>query len=279
MLPPSPIFTRYCFFVLALTLLMCCGTSDQSTGPLTDPAQLQVNVVVHRRVFEDGSSSHFIKGYVKDAMGKTIANPAIQLRVNGQALQLNGGSTNYYGAFPYYELVTKSDTVIQSNKMYTFTVVMTDGTEHLLGRIETLADLDASHLALPAAHSRSQPLLLRWRDIESGNSWLSFWKRWQSETSYNELLVSKISERKDKWGHRVKEDGSSNQADYITLIIGSGGGSHMIPLSYFEGPQTRFNALSLMLNSTKTVDVSRPFIKGSSLSSERTRLYRIELVE
>lgn len=258
---------------------MRCGNSDLSTGPLTNPAQLQVNIVVHRRVFEDGSFSNFIKGYVKDASGKTIANPAIQLRVNGQALRLNGGSTNYYGAFPYYELVTNSNTAIQSNKIYTFTVVMTDGTEHLLGRIETQPDLDASQLALPAAHSRSQPLLLRWRDIDANNFWLSLWKRWQNETSYNELLVSKISEKKDKWGYTVKEGGSSDQADYITLKIGSGNGSHMIPRSYFEGPQTRFNALSLMLNSTKTVNVSRPFLNGSSLSSERTRLYRIELID
>lgn len=279
MLLPSPVFTRYCCFVLALILLMRCGTSDRSTGPLTDPAQLQVNVVVHRRVFEDGSFSHFIKGYVKDALGKTIANPAIQLRVNGQALRLNGGSTNYYGAYPYYELATKSDTAIQGNKVYTFTVVMTDSTEHLLGRIETQPDLGTSHLALPAAHSRSQPLLLHWRDVETGNFWLSLWKRWQNETSYHELLVSKISEKQDKWGYPVKEAGSSDQADYITLNIGSGNGSHMIPLSYFEGPQTRFNALSLMLNSTKTIDVGHYFLKGSSLSSERTRLYRIELVE
>ncbi|GAB4022808.1 hypothetical protein [Spirosoma koreense] len=259
-------------------MLFACHRSDLSTSPVTDPAQLVVNIVVQRHLFTDGHVNNSIQAYLKDAKGRSIANPAIQVKANGQKLRLNNGSSNYYGAFPYYELIS-SGSAIAGNTTYTFTVVLTDGSEYEMGQIETQPELATDQFPLPAAHVRSQPLGLRWRGIEPGNRLSTLWKRWQHETSKSELLVSKINETKDRWGYLHEETGSTDQADYLTLNVSTGNGSYTIPRTYFEGPQRRFTALGMLLTSTKRTDLSQPFREGSSLTSERVVHYRIDMVD
>ncbi|QDK78789.1 hypothetical protein EXU85_09295 [Spirosoma sp. KCTC 42546] len=275
----GPFLARYWILSVSVMLLMRCNKADLKASSATDPAHLQVNTVIHRHLVEDGHVSHFIRAYVKDESGKSVADPAIQITVNGQPLRLNGGSTNYYGAFPYYERATGSEADIQGGTTYTFTVVLRDGTEYPIGSIDTQPDLTPDQLPLPMSHPRNQPLLLRWKAIGESNYFSALWKRYQGESSQSELLVSKINETRDKWGHIIQEEGSGDQADYITLNVSTGSGSSTIPDTYFDGPQRTFNALSLMLTSTKTVDVIGPFRKGSTLSSERTQLYRVNVVD
>lgn len=275
----GPFLVRYWILSVSVILLMRCDKADLDANSATDPARLQVNTVINRRLFEDGHFSHSIRAYLKDESGKVVADPAVQITVNGQPLRLNGGSTNYYGAFPYYERVTGSEADIRGGTTYTFTMVLRDGAKYPIGSIDTQPDLTPDQLPLPLSHPRSQPLLLRWKAIGESNYFAALWKRYRGETSQSELLVSKINETRDKWGHIIQGEGSGDQADYITLNVSTGSGSSTIPDTYFDGPQNNFNALSLMLTSTKTVDAIGPFRQGSSLSSERTQLYRVNVVD
>jgi hypothetical protein len=272
------VLIRCCAFLSLALLLMRCGRSDLSMGAVTDPSLLQVNIVVHRRVCYDGNSSN-IKAYLKDQSGNTVVNRAIQIRVNGRPLRLNSGSSNYYGAFPFYELSVGSDESVRGGETYVFTLILTDGKEYEVGRIQAHPDLTTRQLALPPDHSRKKPLQVNWQGVEPGNYWLALWKRWQGETTHSQMTVSKVNETKNQWGSLIEEDGSADQADYITIDVGTGSGSHLIPVSYLKGPKARFNALSLMLTSIKTIKITESFRAGSDITSEHSTFYRVNVID
>lgn len=259
-------------------ILLGCTKSNLSNVAVSDPSLLQVNIVIHRRVSYDGNTTS-INAYLKDKAGRTVANQAIQIRINGQALRLNGGSSNYYGAFPYYELPDTALKAVGDANTYTFTMVLADGAEHVIGTCQAQPDPTASQLELPKTHSRRQPLLVQWQGSEMGSWWSQLWRRWQGESTSRQLTISKVQETKDQWGNTIIADGSRNQADYLMVNIGTGQGSQLVPLPYFKGPQAQFNALSLLLRTLKTIRVGHPFRAGSDISSEQSAIYRIDIVD
>ncbi|RIV21540.1 hypothetical protein DYU11_19255 [Fibrisoma montanum] len=255
---------------------MHCSNSPLSTEEVTDPSLLQVNFLITRRDGNDIGKSSTIEAYVRDQKGKSVANAAIKLKVNGKALRLNNGSVNYYGAFPFYEL-RDSSVEVKGNTDYVFTVVMTDGQEHTLGRIRTQPDLTSDRLVIPAKLRRNQALTIQWDGVEQQNFFVSLWKRCLGEGSRSELKIYKIKETTDKWGNVVQEAGSVDEADYLNTPVRSGSGTYAVPLSYLAGPQDDYSALGIAVTSTETVKVDDHFLPGSSITSQREGLYRVEV--
>ncbi|WP_338874855.1 hypothetical protein WBJ53_04465 [Spirosoma sp. SC4-14] len=278
MIPSHLLRYRTCVFLTLAFLMMRCGRSDLSTGSVTDPALIQVTIEVHRRVCYDGNSSS-IKAFLKDGAGKTIANKAIQIRVNGKPMRLNNGSSNYYGAFPYYELLADSPETVLGGATYAFSMVLTDGNEYNIGRIQTQPDLTSQQILLPPSHSRKQPLAVQWQQVEPGNFWTAFQKRWQGETSHSQLTISKVNEKKDKWGNDIQDESSANEADYLTVEVGRGSDSYTIPITYFQQPLADFNALSLLLTSIRTVKPDGTFRTGSAITSEHSTFYKVKITD
>jgi len=266
---------RILSFPLSL-LFIRCGNSLLSSGAVVNPARLRVNVIISRSAGEEGDLNESIQAYIKDDVDKPVANEHIQIKVNGKALRLNNGSSNYYGVYPYYQL-TDASLSIEADATYTVTIVLTDGREYSLGTIQTQTDLTPMHFSPPATYSRQQPLTLDWQDLEP-NSWLaSRWQSWQGETSATELKISKSNRTEDQWNNVQYERGSTEEADYLTASIGSGDGAYTIPTSYFQGPLKSFNTLDILVDSEKRQKANQPFLNGSSLCSRRTGRYRLAL--
>lgn len=275
---PSHVLQRFCTFLTLAFLMLRCGRSDLSTGSVTDPALIQVTIEVHRRVCYDGNSSS-IKAFLKDRAGKTIANKTIQIRVNGKAMRLNNGSSNYYGAFPYYELISDAPETVVGGATYVFSMLLTDGSEYAIGSIQAQPDLTSQQLILPASHSRKHPLTVQWQQVEPGNLWTALQKRWQGETSHSQLTISKVNEKKDKWGNDIQDESSANEADYLTVEVGRDSDSYTIPMTYFQQPLADFNALSLMLNSIRTVKADGKFRTGSVITSDHSTFYKVKITD
>lgn len=266
---------RVLFFPLSL-FFMRCGNSSLSSGAVVDSSQLRVNVNLSRSTDYDGAVTESIEAFIRDTKGTPVANPQIQVKVNGRKLALNKGSSNYYGTYPYYQL-GYPPMPLQADTPYEITLVLTDGAVYTLGTIETQPDLTRARFAPPARHTRLQPLTLNWQDLEPHNWLVSRWKRWQGETSTTVLKISKSTRTTDAWKNVVYEGGSPNEADYLTTILKSGAGDYVIPATYFQGPTKAFNTLELLLISEKSLSVGKPFLAGSTISSSRTGLYRIDL--
>ncbi|WP_420148799.1 hypothetical protein [Spirosoma sp.] len=266
---------RILLFPISL-LFIRCGQSPLSAGGVVDPSLLQINVIISRSVSEDGEVNERIEAFVRDADKKTIANPQIQIKVNGKALVLNSGSSNYYGAYPHYQLSDRSF-VTKANVAYTFTVVLTNGTEYSLGTIQTQPDVSPVQFSPPSSHYRLQPLTLKWYDLEPDNWFVRLWKSWQGETSATELKLSKSRRTRDEWNNTYEEQGSVNEADYLTTFVGSGSETYTVPVSYFQGPLAQFNTLIVIIDAEKQLDIKKPFLEGSSITSRRINTYQIEV--
>ncbi|GAB2559714.1 hypothetical protein GCM10027190_06940 [Spirosoma areae] len=224
----------------------------------------------------DGEVTERIEAFIRDENGKPVANPQIRVNVNGKALALNNGSSNYYGAYPHYQL-TDPSLPVSPDAPYAVTVVLTDGQAYRLGTIQTQPAITPARFSPPAKHARQQPLTLNWLDLEPHNWLVSRWKSWQGETSVTTLNLAKSNRTTDEWNN-VHYDGSSpDQADYLTTAVGSGQGDYTVPVSYFQGPMNPFNTLEVLIASEKSVKVNKPFLDGSALSSSRTSMYRIEV--
>ncbi|WP_460978110.1 hypothetical protein [Spirosoma knui] len=255
---------------------MRCSTSSLSTGAVVDPSLLRINVVISRSMSYGGTLTESIEGFIRDKSNKTVANRDIQLKVNGKPLWLNNGSSNYYGAYPYYQLVN-SEVAVEADAAYTVTVVLTNGKEYKVGTIETQTELTPGLFSPPIKHSKQQPLSLQWQGLEPHNWFVAQWKKWQGESSVTELKISKSSMLVDPWGHVQYERGSADDADYLSTHIGSGQGTFTIPESYFKGPLQRFNTLDLLVDSEKNVKADDPFLAGSAITSSRRGMYRIAI--
>ena len=83
---------------------MRCGNSSLSSEAVVDPSLLQVNVTITRSSDYDGKADGHMEAFIRDEKGRPVANRQIVVKVNNRALQLNNGSSNYYGADPYYQL-------------------------------------------------------------------------------------------------------------------------------------------------------------------------------
>lgn len=254
------------------------GNSSLSSVAVTDPSLLRVNVIIARSADYDGFLTESIEAFVRDEADKTVANATIQINVNGRALALTNGSSNYYGAYPHYRL-TNSDLPVDANATYAITIVLTNGQEYSLGTIQTLPAITPDQFLPPSHCSRRQPLTLAWQNLEPDNWLKSQWKRWQGETSATSLKISKTNCVKDQWSNLLAEPGSANEADYLAIPIGAGEQEYTIPLSFFEGPLTRFNTLEVQIDSEKSLIIPKPFRAGSVISSVNTTLYRIELTD
>ena len=265
------------FFSLSL-LFMRCGSSSISSAPVTDPSLLRVNVNLSRSTDYDGHITESIEAFIRDAKNKTVANPQVVVKVNGIALALNNGSSNYYGAYPHYQL-TDSSLRLDADAEYLVTITLSDGKEYELGTVQTQSALVPSRFTPPAKHSRQQPLTLNWHDLEPHNWLVSHWKSWLGETSQTELSVSKSNRIRDAWGNVQFEGGSPDEADYLKTTIGSGQGTYTLPDSYFRGPLFHFNTLELLLSSEKSLRIKKPFLEGSAISCHRTGMYRIEVTD
>ena len=102
----TPLFRkvfRVLFFPISL-LFVRCGNSSLSTGTVIDPSLLRVSVNVYQSTDEDGDLTERVDAYVKDAKDRSVANPNIQVKVDGRKLRLTTGSTNYYSSYAYYML-------------------------------------------------------------------------------------------------------------------------------------------------------------------------------
>lgn len=257
---------------------MRCENSSLSSSVVADPSLLRVNVILARSIDYDGVVTHSVEAFIRDEADKPVANDRILVKINGQALTLNNGSSNYYGAYPHYQL-RDSTLSVEANTAYVFTVVMTDGQEHRLGTIQTLPAVTPALFSPPTHHSRRKPLRLTWHNLEPHNWFVSQWKRWQGETSATTLKIAKVNRIKDLWNNLSNEDGSANKADYLAIPIGAGEGAYTVPQSYFDGPLKRFNALELQIDSEKNQIANKPFREGSVISSVTSTLYRIEVTD
>ncbi|WP_080057918.1 hypothetical protein [Spirosoma aerolatum] len=276
----TPLFRkvfRVLFFPISL-LFVRCGNSSLSTGAVIDPSLLRVSVNFYQSTDEDGEPTERVDAYVKDANDRSVANPNIQVKVDGHKLRLTTGSTNYYSTYAYYML---ADTTwhMEADKVYPASIVLTDGKEYSLGTMQVQPTLTPALFLPPKTHSRRQALTLYWQDVEPNNWFVSLWKKWHGETSKTELTVSKRHRTVDEWNHVYYEGQSTEEADYLLKEIGSGKGALTIPVTYFQRSQNPFNELSLMVNSEKQVTVDAPFLKGSAISSTRRALYRIEVTD
>lgn len=271
--------SRFGWWLVALSLVFLfsqCTESSLSSSVVTDPSLLQINLLIMRQDGNDVSRSATVEAYVRDRDGKPVANNSIQLKVNGTALRLNQGATNYYGAFPYYEL-KDSSIRIAGNQDYIVTVVMSNGRTFELGRIRTQPDLTADHLAIPLTHQRNQPLTIQWNNVEPHNYLVNLWHQCLGEGSTSELKIFKIREKKDPHGNVVQEERSVAETDYLNQRLGSGKGNFVLPKSYLEGNDTDVNALGVSVSSTETVKADEPFLPGSTITSQREGLYRIDV--
>lgn len=261
--------------LLALFLIGC--NSSLSTETVTDPAQLQFSITINQRIGYDGGLHQQMEAFLRDKAGKTVANPAVQVRVNGVPFRLNLGSSNYYGVYPHYTL---TDSVLWAETVseYQFTIKLADGNEYPAGQIRRPAIVSSAQLSPPVSHSRTEPLKLPWQNLPADNVLTGLWKRWRGESLITDLKVSKINETKNKWGYTETADGSGDEADYITVPITSAEGSFTVPVTYFRGPQEQFTALSLLLTTTETVKADSRFLAGSTISSTSDALYRIEML-
>ncbi|MFD2574246.1 hypothetical protein ACFSUS_26665 [Spirosoma soli] len=257
---------------------MRCSNSSLSTSSVNDPSLLRVNVIISRSTGDGDSLNQTIEAFIRDKSDKTVANPNIQVKVNGKSLRLNNGSSNYYGAYPYYQRIDSS-LAVHAETTYTVSVVLTDGSGYTLGTIETQAELIPARFLPPVSHPRKQPLTLHWQDLEPDNWWVASWKRWRGEESVTKLKISKSSRTVDPWRHVQYEGGSTEEADYLSTEVSSGQGAYTIPAAYFQGPTSRFNTLDVMVTSEKVINIDNVFRSGSSISSNRRGFYRIGIVD
>jgi hypothetical protein len=275
MIRPLHRVVRQLFFSCCLLpLIMRCDHSSLSSGAVIDPSLLRVNLTISQSTDYDGRVSETLEAFIHDENGQTVANSQIQVKVNGNVLSLNNGSSNYYGAYPYYQLAN-SMVAVGADTTCTVTIVLTDGAEYTLGAIQTQPALTSLHFSPPTTHSRQLPLTLTWQDLEPHNWLASHWKRWLGESLVTELKISKSNRTFDQWENVHYEGGSADEADYVSTTIGSGSGVYTVPLSYFKGPMKQFNTLDILINSEKSLDVDGPFLKGSTISNNRRGLYRV----
>ncbi|MFD2932779.1 hypothetical protein [Spirosoma flavum] len=269
------IILRILFFPLSL-LFIRCGNSSLSSGVVVDPARLRINVIISRSTGDEGNTNESILAYIKDNKDQTVANQQILIKVNGKALRLTNGSSNYYGVYPHYQL-TDTSTVINADSTYAITIVLTDGREYKVGKIQPQPDLTSMLFPVPVTHSRQQPLTLRWQAVEPHNWLINHWKSWQGETSATELKISKSNRVHDKWNTVQYERSSTQESDYLSTSIRSGNGSYTIPLSYLRGDTKPFNTVDILVDSEKRQKAASPFLSGSTISSRRTGRYRLAL--
>ena len=261
---------------LLSSFFMRCSNSSLSSEAVADPSLLRVNVNLSRSRGYDGAVTERVEAFIRDANDKPVANRQILVTVNGKVLQLNNGSSNYYGAYPYYQLVDSSLS-IKGDEAYTATVTLTDGNEYTLGTIQTQPDITPGRFLPPVTHARHQPLILTWHELEPHNRLVSRWKSWQGETSTTELKISKSNRVMDEWNNVRDEPGRADEADYLTTAGSSGDGAYTIPESYFLGPIKQYNTLNVLIMSEKSQIIRKPFLSGSAISSNRTGMYRIKV--
>ncbi len=261
---------------LLSSFFMRCSNSSLSSEAVADPSLLRVNVNISRSRGYDGAVTEHVEAFIRDANDKPVANRQILVTVNGKVLQLNNGSSNYYGAYPYYQLADSSLS-IKGDGAYTATVTLTNGNEYTLGTIQTQPDITPGRFLPPVTHARHRPLILTWHELEPHNGLVSRWKSWQGETSTTELKISKSNRVMDEWNNVRDEPGSADEADYLTTAVSSGDGAYTIPESYFLGPMNPYNTLNVLIMSAKSQIIGKPFLSGSAISSNRTGMYRIKV--
>lgn len=256
---------------------MRCSNSSLSSEAVADPSLLRVNVNISRSKDYDGAVSERVEAFIQDANDKPVANRQILVTVNGKVLQLNNGSSNYYGAYPHYQLAYPS-LFTKGDGAYTVTVTLTDGNEYTLGTIQTQSDITPDRFSPPLTHARHQALTLTWHELEPYKGLVSRWKSWQGEeTSTTELKVSKCNRIMDEWNNVQDQPGSMDEADYLMTAVSSGDGAYTIPASYFLGPVNRYNTLDVLIISEKSQIIKKPFLSGSTISCKRTGMYRIKV--
>lgn len=257
---------------------MHSSNSPWSSSDLADPSQLRVNVIIARSVDYDGIPTGSIEVFIRDEADKPVVNELIQVQVNGRPLILSNDSSNYFGPYPHYRLVDPTF-IVEADESYMVIVSLTDGQAYTLGAIETLPAITPAQFSPPHRHSRQQALTLTWHQLEPQNWLTNQWKRWQGETSATTLKIAKSNWTDDLWNTLPPEPGNTGKADYLVIPIGAGDEHYTIPLSYFEGPLTRFTNLDLQIDSEKNLIVAKPFREGSVISSVNTTLYRIEMTD
>lgn len=279
MIRPLRILLRILLFPLSLfPLMLSCNRSSLSSGAVIDPSLLRVSVAINHLTDYDGRVSETVEAFVWDEKGETVANPQIQVKVNGRALTLTNGSSNYYGASPAYRLADPT-VKINPDTPCKVTVTLTDGIEYPLGTIQTQPTLTSAHFSPPVTHTRNQPLTLNWQDLEPHNWFARRWKRWMGESSTVELKLSKSNKTVDQWGNVQFERGSTDASDYLTIPAESGKGAYTLPVSYLKKSQNPFNTLDILIDSQKNLEADGPFLKGSTLSSNRRNLYQVALTD
>lgn len=267
------------FFLMGLQLLFTgCGNSSLSSGPVVDPSQLRVNVNLSYSTNYDGEKHTQLEAFIQDKKGRAVANSQILVKVNGVALRLNNGSSNYYGAYPHYQLIDSS-VAITPNGKYAITIILTDGTQYELGVIQTQAAISPTHFLPPAVHSRRQPLTLRWQELDVPNWLVRQWKQWTGEAGKTELKISKVRKSVDQWGNTLFEQSGIQEADFLATTMDTDNGAYTIPVAYLKSASEPFNGLEIVLISDKNQGVNRAFREGSAISSHHSEMFRIDLTD
>jgi hypothetical protein len=237
--------------ILLISLSGC--TSSLSDTPVSDSSHLAVAINLKSQETNDGYSSGNIEVILTDNKGRAVNNSSIKVKVNGIEIPLWIKQDLYYGKHPTYTLTDDGEegALVAENTLYTFTLVLSNSTEHLIGSIKTPGKLSSQQFSFP--------------DTLSGNE--DFTLHWEPLPASVEMTVYRLTEAPDSTGSMVLSGG---QYDTEALQKKAEGGTvsekkrkWRIPAAYMHIPNGQVTDLGFIVTSTKEGEIKGDFLPGS----------------
>lgn len=232
----------YYVFLLLLLISSCTKDSSLSDVEINDPSLIQLDISLYRTRDNSGLLKSSIEVFLWDKNFNSIQLKKGKVSVNGQAMQSK--ILNFTGA-PYYTIDT-SILKVELNKLYTFTIELSDGKSYQ--STITTQEVDLYSLLLPNTYSRQDDMPIGWFGYDIKNE---FYIQLTCDYSFS-----------GKSGQTINSF-TPNQQERTN-------GSYVIPKSYFNQETGIFKA-TISVTSKKQGSVDNRFKVNSTIECIYTK--------
>lgn len=222
---------------LITILLFSACQSSLSTGPVTDLGKIGARIEMSQNLTNQHDNDVRISLFDDD--GRSIANEAIKIRVNGIDLDFRQKQELYYTTSTWY--ATEN---IPVSPLYKFEITLTNGKSYALGTVQ------------PIGLSREKDIICD----EKGSLDKDFIIRWNNLADVNEIMITK--------GVRLSTSTKLEEnLDYEPVITEQiwGGGHYILPKTQFIKPTSIITHLEIKFTALKTGSINEQLVENSTI--------------
>lgn len=222
--------------LIAILLFSACQSS-LSTGPVTDLGKIGARIEMSQSLTNQHDNDVRISLFDDD--GRSIANEAIKIRVNGIDLDFRQKQELYYTTSTWY--ATEN---IPVSPVYKFEITLTNGKSYALGSLQ------------PIGLSREKDIICD----EKGSLDKDFIIQWNNLADVNEIMITK--------GVRLSTSTKLEEnLDYEPVITEQiwGGGHYILPKTQFIKPTSIITHLEIKFTALKTGSINEQLVEKSSI--------------